>query len=271
MSEVLNRNQQLSPRAGARALAARGLIAVWQADYKGAIPDLSAALERFERLEDQQGSGYVLTALALIELMSTGAPSAEKRMRAAHQSLLGSGDRWAAVLAMNGLLWGLQVTGQLADSPAEYRAALAEAESVGSPHEIGMAHANLGRYYLYRGSPEEALPHLEEWLDRIASLHHKGTLASALEAVGEAAMLLGNPIGAAQLHGAASALRESIGAAPRETVRERIGRNLARLRTELGEEEFRRACAEGEGLGFDEAVEAARIAAQPARAGVNAA
>jgi tetratricopeptide (TPR) repeat protein len=203
--------------------------------------------------------------------MSTGDPSAEKRMRAAHQSLLASGDRWAAVLAMNGLLWGLQTAGQLPDSPTEYCAALAEAESVGSPHEIGMAHANLGRYYLYRGAAEDALPHLQEWLDRIARLHHKGTLASALEAIGEAAMLLGNPDDAARLLGAAGALRDSIGTEPRQTVRERIAHNLTRLRNELGEEQFRRAWAQGENLGVDEAVEAARTAGQPARAGVDVA
>src|SRR3954454_10431694 len=66
MDAVLERHDELSPRAGARARAARGLIAVWQADYGAAMPDLSAALDVFERLEDQQGAGYVLSALALI-------------------------------------------------------------------------------------------------------------------------------------------------------------------------------------------------------------
>jgi predicted ATPase len=260
MDEVLERNEELSPRAGARARAARGLIAMWQADYGAAIPDLSAALERFERLDDQQGAGYVLTALALIELLSTGALSAEKRLRAARESLLASGDRWGAVLATNGLLWGLETTGHLAESDDEYRAALAEAEELGSPHEVGMANANLGRYYLYRGSAAEALAPLQEWLEGLVRLRHKGTLASALEAIGEAAMLLGEPDRAVRLLSAGSALRGEIGAAPRDTAKQRTAHNLSRLEAELGAEEFQEAWSDGEKMSFDDAVAAARIA-----------
>jgi predicted ATPase len=259
MTKVLERNEELSPRAGARARAARGSIAFWQADYRAAMPDLSAGLERFERLDDQQGSGFVLTALALIELLSTGAHSAEMRLRAARESLLASGDRWAAVLAMNGLLWGLQTTGQLPDSPEEYHEALAEAEAIASPHEIGMAQANLGRYYLYRGDAAPAMEPLQDWLESVVRLRHKGTLASVLEAIGEASILMGDPRRAVRLMAAASAQRGEIGAAQRQTAKERTARSLSRLQAELGNADFQAAWADGERLSFDEAVEAARV------------
>ncbi len=270
LDAVLERHEGLSARAGARARAARGLIAVWQADYAAAIPDLSAGLDVFERLEDQQGAGYALSGLALVELLSTGADSAEKKLRAARQSLLASGDRWAALLAMNGLLWGLQTTGKLPESEDEYRATQAEAKALGSLHEINMANANLGRYYLYRGDAAEALPCLQQWLDGLVQLRHKGSLASALEAIGEASMLLGDPQRAVRLMAAARALRGEIGAPQRDTARERTARNLSRLEAELGGEEFRAAWSQGEQLGFDEAVEAAAApAGQPAQVGLD--
>jgi predicted ATPase len=258
MEQVLARGEALSPRGAARALAVRGLIAFWQADYGGAVPDLRAATERFEQVGDEQGIGYTLTALSLIDVLSSGGASGEDELRDGRRRLASIGDRWGAVLAMNGLLWGLQTTGQLADSDDEYCAALAEAEALGSPHEIGMAHANLGRYHVYRGEPGEALPHLQDWLEQLVRLGQRGTLPSAFEAIAEAAMLLGDPERAVQLLAAAAALRGEIGAPPRATARERTEENLRRLEAELGENDFRAAWSQGAKMPLDEAVAAAR-------------
>jgi predicted ATPase len=145
MEQVLARSDELSPRGAARALASRGLIAFWQADYSGAVPDLMAALERFRQEGDDQGTGYTLSALALIELFSSAGASGEEKLREAQRLIVATGDKWGAMLATNGLLWGLQATGRLPESDEEYRSALAEAEVLGSPHELGMAHTNIGR------------------------------------------------------------------------------------------------------------------------------
>jgi tetratricopeptide (TPR) repeat protein len=259
MEQVVARGEALSASGAARALATRGLIAFWQADYRGAVPDLKAALESFRELGDEQGMGYCLCALSLTELLSSGGASGEESLRDARRRLDSAGDRWGAVLAMNGLLWGLQTTGQLADSDDEYRATLAEAEALGSPHEIGMAQSNLGRYYVYRGQAGEALPHLQEWLECLVRMRHKGTLPSAFEAIAEAAMLLGDPERAVRLLSAARALRDEIGAVHRATAKERTDENVARLESELAESEFRAAWTDGERMTIDEALAVARV------------
>jgi hypothetical protein len=260
MEQVLARSDELSPCGAARALASRGLIAFWQADYSGAVPDLTAALERFRQEGDDQGTGYTLSALALIEPCSSAGASGEEKLREAQRLIVATGDEWGAMLATNGLLWGLQATGRLPESDEEYRSALAEAEALGSPHELGMAHANIGRYRLYRQEGEAALPHLEEWLDQLEQLSQKGTLPSAFEAIAEASDLLGDPERATRLFAAASALRREIAAPARATAKERLDMNVGRLQAQLGESEFRAAWTEGECLTLEDALSAARVA-----------
>jgi predicted ATPase len=263
MDGVLAHEDALSERGAARALAARGLIEFWQADYERAIPDVENALERFRALGDDEGIGYSLAALGLVEMLSTNGAEGEEKLREARRVLLSSGDRWAAILVRNGLNWALQTTGTLPETDDEYRSALAEAEEHGSPDEVGQAHANLGRYHLYREDPERALPHLGESLDRTLRLRQKGAIASAFEAIAEGAMLLGDCERAARLLAAANVLREALGAAPRATAADRTERNVLKLRSALGADAFRLAWDAGERMTLEEAVAEARVLSAP--------
>ena len=258
LERVLSRGTDLSTRSAARALAAKGLIAFWQADYAAAVPDLKASLECFHELDDDPGTAYPLAALGLVRLLSPPGDWSEAQIRDAHGMMVAAGDRWGAVLCRNGLLWGLQTSGILAESDEEYVTALGEAEALGSPQEIAMANANLTRYHVYRQEPERALPYLGAWLDGIMRLRHKAALASAVEAGAEAARLLGDHDRAVRLFAAAHGLREAIGATPRATVLERRDRNLRVLEGELGRDAFDGAWAKGAALGLDELVAEAR-------------
>lgn len=117
-----------------------------------------------------------------------------------------------------------------------------------------MAQSNLGRYHVYRGEAEEALPHLRRWLECLVRMRHKGTLPSAFEAIAEASMLLGEPERALRLLGAASALRDEIGAEPRATARGRTDTNLSRLEDQLGSDRFQAGWSEGLEMTLDEAL-----------------
>ena len=108
-----------------------------------------------------------------------------------------------------------------------------------------------------RGAPAQACAQLTESLRLIRSTDAKRAGASALDASGELASSVGELARAAELHGAADAVRRA-SRAPRDIVaaRERAAA-LDRLRAALGEDRFAVAWARGRATDFGPAVEAA--------------
>jgi hypothetical protein len=121
-----------------------------------------------------------------------------------------------------------------------------------------MAHANLGRYNVYRGEPALALPHLYEALYGILRLGQKGVLGASFESIGEAALLLGDLERAVRLLAAATVLRETIGAPPRGTTGDRTAESLGQLEARLGPDRFQLAWSDGAAMTIDQAVAYAR-------------
>jgi hypothetical protein len=124
-----------------------------------------------------------------------------------------------------------------------------------------VAQANLGRYHIYRGDAEHALPHLHASLDTIAGMRHKGGVVYLLDAIAEGLLLLGDVERAVRLLAAAETMREAIGAPAVPAARERNRRNLDRLKADLDEDRFREAWADGAAMSLDKAATEARPSA----------
>lgn len=262
MDRVLARKDELSPRARARALGARGYLAFWQGDPNAAGTDLAAALERFRELSDDEGIAYCSGGLGMVAMFASGATSGEAEVREAERRLGERGDRWGSIMMQNVLNWARALSAVLPDSDHEYRSALDQAQANGSPHQIAVAQANLGRYNIYRGDAERALPHLHASLETVARMRHKGGVVYMLDAIAEGSLLLGDPERAVRLLAAAQTMREAIGAPAFPAARDRNRRNLDRLKAHLDEDRFRKEWADGAALSLEEAAAEAR-AVQP--------
>jgi predicted ATPase len=263
LSRVLE-HPDVSARGAARALGIRSFVAFWQGDYASAVPDAAAAYERFRELGSEEGMAYVASVLGMVELFSSTGSAGVDKVRQTVRTLREIGDDYTAALLENALNWALLMTGRQLDTDEPYRSALATTEGLGLPQEMALARGNLGRYYLYRGEPERAIPLLANALEHVAAVRHdKIGIAYMLDALAEAAVRQDQPIRAARLLGAAATVREATEAPPVPGARARNEENARALRTVLGDDAFEEAASEGRRLSLDEAVaEALALAAR---------
>jgi len=85
-------------------------------------------------------------------------------------------------------------------------------------------------------------------------LEDRKGIAGSFESLASLALHEGDPVVAARLLSAASALRTAIGAPLPPYRREEIERELALVRTAIGEDAFAAAWEEGRAMSLDEAV-----------------
>jgi predicted ATPase len=265
MDRVLTRDDRLSRRARARALGARGFLAFWQGDADAARTDLTAALDHFRGLDDDEGIAYCTGGLGIVENWTSGGTVGGAMLREAARRLDEHGDRWGAVMMQNSRNWAssARVTSSaLPESEHDYRSTLDQAEAIGAPHQIALARANLGRYHIGRGEAESALPHLNASLQALVRIRHKGGLVYLLDALAEASLLLGEAEHAVRLLAAAETVRDAIGAPAFPAARERNRRNLEAAKANLDDDRFHEAWIAGAAMSLDEAAAEAR-AVQP--------
>jgi hypothetical protein len=268
MDRVLACEDDLTPRARGRALGARAFLAFWQGDADAAKADFAAALERFREVRDDEGIAYCSGGLGMLAMFVSGGTSGDAELRKAGRLLAELGDRWGSVFTQN-LLNFARTSTALPDGEHEYRSVLDQAEAVGALHQIAVAQANVGRYYIGRGDAERALPHLHASLEALVGMRSRGLVVYLLDALAEGSLLLGEAERAVRLSAAAQAIRDAISAPLNLAARERNRRNLEAAKEDLDEERFHEAWVDGAAMSLDEAAAEAlavqpRSAAQPA-------
>jgi non-specific serine/threonine protein kinase len=139
---------------------------------------------------------------------------------------------------------------------------MSQQRAFGEPMGVGMSLRVLALMALEQGQPGRAWAYLRESLDIAHASGDRMALARTLEAT--IGVLLGQaPERAAQVAGAASALRAATGTAPWPSEETRIARWLVAARHKLGERAFAASWKEGERLSDSEVVAAAtRFVAQ---------
>jgi hypothetical protein len=125
--------------------------------------------------------------------------------------------------------------------------------SLGDRRGIGKMTTALGDAVLNQGDQDAARTLYEEALEDLKGLHDKWWIAWCLE--GMASVDQNEPGRAARLFGAATALREAIGAPRPPAFRSYHERNLTAVRGWLGKEAFKKAWAEGQEMTPEQAVE----------------
>jgi predicted ATPase len=237
VARALAGREDLSERDAAYAQAVRGLLGYWLADYGHALPDVSTALESLQQMGEKEGMAACLVILGSVQAFAEGDSEGQQMLRRALELSEEVGDRWGAALMGNVLARALTLNGS--GSEEVCREALARAEEVGSPQEVSMALANLGRFHVYEGEGARALPYLSRALELLRPLRNRVGAASILQLVAEA--VRDQPARAAALLARAAALREAANAPAHGRQHERVEWLREALRAELGSEEFGRA------------------------------
>ena len=185
-------------------------------DYQSPTPLFAEAMAIFKALDMQSGIGFVLYEMGFVSSIRGEASTARRCYGEAYEILHAIGDRRGLIRAYLGLA----------------RVALDEGDAV------------------------PARAHSDEALALAMELGERWSIAAALDFQAAVLTTQGQPEmarAAAQLCGAAEALRERIGAPQPVPLREWQTRDLAAARTRLGEGAFAAAWAAGRGLSPEQA------------------
>ena len=239
------------------ALRAAGVLAAELGD--------TAAARRFweQGLADARAAGLLeevasgTTNLGIMALMAGEYERANdllERAAGLHEQL-GDTRRRAVALTNLGVVATLQ--GRLERATEILEEALKGFRATGDLSRVAGALQPLARAYLRLSSVEQARPLLVESIDLARGIGDKHVIADCLEAFAAAARMEDDPARSATLLGAATSVRESIGAPRTPDAQEWFDAEVDAARTELGEDLFELHWGAGTRLEQGEAIEAA--------------
>ena len=248
----------LSRQAGdkreiADALNGLGFVARRRGNFEAARNMHEEALTLSREIGDRWGIAHSIDLSGRAAAFQGDYAAARPRLEAALEMFREVGDR-AGIAESTGVM-GMAALGE-GDYPAA-RLSFEEARkimrSLGDRRGIGKMTTPLGDAVLNQGDRHAARSLYEEALEDIKDQRDKWWIAWCLEGIAGADQ--DEPGRAARLLGAATALREEIGAPRPPAFRSYHERNLTAVQDRLGHEAFERASAEGGRMTLEEAIE----------------
>ncbi|HEX6290497.1 MAG TPA: tetratricopeptide repeat protein [Herpetosiphonaceae bacterium] len=229
----------------AQALTNLGLIAYWQGDYRQAIGLLEEALGLFRQIHDKYGMASTLHYMGMAVLNEgddeRAAPLIDKSL-ALFQEL---DHKIGIAMALNFQGRSALFRGAHAHASRLLEESLALLQKVGNKSGIARSLTYLGRIALSNGDHQRAERLLEESLHLFREVGDREGIATALEGLAGLAGARGQVVRAAQLAGAAEALRDAISAPPQPADRPYYEQMIASVRTQMDESSFTAAWASG--------------------------
>jgi predicted ATPase/class 3 adenylate cyclase/DNA-binding CsgD family transcriptional regulator len=303
--EILTLSQQFGDRGGvAHTLYLRGIIAGWRSNLAAACSLLEEALALWRELDDKNGITWALYFLSL-QVREQGEYAKARALceecLTLHREMGNTGGIAYALYQLALILLMTQsdqgaVRGLLEES-------LALARELGDRRNMIMCFSLLGEVSLQQGDMITARSFIEQSLGLSKEIGDLGLTADALthlgivnfvqgdytaaralyeesmafpfgvhpwslEELASVVVAQGEPTWAAQLWGAAEALRESLGTPMPPVMRADYERSVAAARAQLGEQAFAAAWAEGRKMTLEQALAAkgpvAMLTAAPA-------
>ena len=158
------------------------------------------------------------------------------------------GHRWSISLALDNLARVARDRGDCATATAFFDEALSLNEELNDNRGIPAALAGLGQIACLEGDHTQAIALLAESLARFQAVHNPVGIAGCLETLAEVALAMESSSEAAQLSGAAAALRAATGAPLPPADRACYNRTVTYVRAALGDTAFVAAWDEGSAL-----------------------
>ena len=164
-------------------------------------------------------------------------------------------DRRAIGVSLNNLGFVALELGDYTEARARLEEAIALNREVGDKQNTGVALNNLGNVVRSRGDYTTARKHYRESLVLYRELGDRWSLAYLLEDMSVLAALQSQPERALRLAGAASALRDMIGAPHSSVEQEKLEQMLEPARRAMSDDEQETYHAQGRAMSLDQAIE----------------
>jgi predicted ATPase len=253
VAEQLSDGQARSSKAlHAKALNGAGGLAYAQGDYANATPLYEGSLTLRREINDQEGVATGLNNLGALEYARSNYDRARQLYQEALELFRSLGNRTNVARLLDNL--GLVAHDQGDDAQAQiyHEESLALRRVLDDKRGIAVVLTNLGEVLQDQGKSAQAIARYVESLSLRAELGDKEGIAYSLEGLAEVAGSRGQPKRAARLWGAASALREAIGAPIPPSEQPRYDRNLAAARAQFDAAAFDAAFASGASMTLEQ-------------------
>ena len=247
----------LSPVGRAKALFVCGAMAMAQGDHPAAKSCYAESYALYKAAGDEYGAAHPGLGLGLLAMSRADAQRATQHLRESAKAASEAGDYFWGALSLSAL--GMVALGQGNDDEAQTSLAegLALAKRAGDRFSRYIALYNRSVLAQAQGDHDRAAALFEEGLMFSLEVGDHANIAYCLEGQAAVAVARDEADRAARLLGAAQRLREGLGAAvytyrPDLSLRERT---MEAVRVRLGEPKFEETWAQGEAMGFEQAIE----------------
>lgn len=197
--------------ARARALAVAGLSAAWQGNADWATFLLNEADALCARLNAPAMSALVSAGLAIAALDDDDTQKSHALFEKSLALFQQAGDTWGAAMVLSGMERLATRRGDFAATQRIYQESQALAQALGDGVSASLATFELGRMDLLRGEAAQAEQRFREALQLASGAGYREGIARSLEGLASAASACNHGERAAQLLGAAHAMRDTIG------------------------------------------------------------
>jgi non-specific serine/threonine protein kinase len=258
MEQALSANGNSMPAsARAKALYVAGMMANYQGDHRSAEPLVEESLELFRELEDKPGTAY---ALSNAGFAASGQGHHQRAITLNEESVhlfLEAEEKWGAAIQFCFLAVAWRDRGDHGRARRLAERGLALSREVGERQTLCAALYTLATLAQAEGDHERARDLFAEGLVLSAELGNEADVAHSLEGLASVAEAEGRIVRAARLWGAEEALLEKMEAAVYTYVPDRsVHRSrVAAARSQLDEEAFQAAWAEGRAMKPEQVIE----------------
>jgi hypothetical protein len=167
----------------------------------------------------------------------------------------GAGYRWTTSMSAYGLARVAGAIGDLETARAKFLESANIANEFGNKRIVYSSHSELAHVLREHGEIDEPLNIYRELLPKWKDLGHRAAVAHELECIAFILSKKGDIQRAAQLLGAAEALREVIDSSMTTLEQAEYDREVSALRSKMNEIDFEKAWNEGREMTMDEAIE----------------
>jgi predicted ATPase len=251
---VLEKEADLPIQLRARAMYVRGFLHYLQGHYQETVPIRGDLVDRFRQAGDRWGEALIYCAFGLVFTHVNRFEEARQNLEKGLALYSELGDKWGIAFATVSLGQLKVASGDLEGSIVHLAEGVALYWEAGDKSAIVFAQYFLAMTLLLQNDPDWAYSLLQSGLSLAVELNLKYYLANCLEGLAGVAAVRGQAERAAQLWGAALAIREASANPCSPTEQALYEPLLARARAQLPEKTFEEYLVAGKAMPFSAAI-----------------
>ncbi len=255
VASALEKGQDAGPALRARALYSAGIMALGQGDNEKAKTYYEESLALFKELGNKQGMSWALNDLGILMEAQLDYDGAEVLVRESLDLKRQLGDKRDVGVALANLGDILRYKNDYAQAMVLLEEGVSILREVKDTYGLATTIGALGMTVLYQGDKGRAAVFFKESLALSMELGYMMQVAGCLGGLAAVSRAERQFERAAKIFGAVQSLLDTMNTALHPGDRNDYEQNLAEVRAQLIEEEFKAAWAEGQALSIEQAIE----------------